>query len=351
MPPPVAAWPAPAAGAMPSPGLPAAPPITPWPAAGTGEAPPHPTRDLDAGGTGAMEPYARLPEGGPLPPGTMPADSGRAGAAPPPAQSWPGFGDAERPDLGAFLPATCGAVAGTTGSDLRADAGSPVGLLQAGDAHSPVGQDGPAGLPARGGPAPEPEGSRPEAPPGFASEAAGGAIPWPWGGGGRVDLPPEALGGFPFARPATGGAHGSPGQIRDHAGDGPWQEAAGNQAPVIQGGAARAIAVPENAAGPFHLPHATEPEGAPLAWRIAGGPDAARFAIDAATGALSFRTAPDHEAPRDAGRDNVYDLLVEAADPGGAAALQAIAVTVLDQAVEGVRDLSDPGGWDLLFRM
>jgi len=66
-----------------------------------------------------------------------------------------------------------------------------------------------------------------------------------------------------------------------------------------------------------------------LSWRIAGGADAARFQIDAGTGALSFVSAPDFEAPTDVGGDNVYDVVVEVSD-GTNVDTQAIAVTVGD---------------------
>ena len=46
---------------------------------------------------------------------------------------------------------------------------------------------------------------------------------------------------------------------------------------------------------------AGDPDGDPLVFSIAGGADAALFQIDAATGALTFKVAPDFEAPADAG--------------------------------------------------
>ena len=49
------------------------------------------------------------------------------------------------------------------------------------------------------------------------------------------------------------------------------------------------------------------------------------------TGALSFLTAPDFEAPTDAGANNVYDVLVQASD-GSLIDTQAIAVTVTNVA-------------------
>src|SRR5439155_1317008 len=56
----------------------------------------------------------------------------------------------------------------------------------------------------------------------------------------------------------------------------------------------------------------------------------ALFAIDATTGALSFKSAPNFESPADAGGDNVYDVTVQAKDKGGLVDTQAIAVTVTD---------------------
>ena len=53
---------------------------------------------------------------------------------------------------------------------------------------------------------------------------------------------------------------------------------------------------------------ASDVDGTAPVYSIAGGADAALFAIDSATGALSFLSAPNYEAPGDAGGDNVYDV-------------------------------------------
>ena len=45
--------------------------------------------------------------------------------------------------------------------------------------------------------------------------------------------------------------------------------------------------------------------GATQTYSIVGGADAAKFTINASTGALSFVTAPNFEAPTDAGGNNV----------------------------------------------
>ena len=67
-----------------------------------------------------------------------------------------------------------------------------------------------------------------------------------------------------------------------------------------------------------------------VTWSITGGSDAAKFAIDPATGALTFLAAPDYETPADAGTDNVYDVIVTAKDTANNTSSQSVAVTVLN---------------------
>ncbi|WP_198919885.1 VCBS domain-containing protein [Pseudomonas chlororaphis] len=64
-----------------------------------------------------------------------------------------------------------------------------------------------------------------------------------------------------------------------------------------------------------------------LSYSIAGGADAAKFSIVTSTGALSFISAPNFEAPTDSGTNNVYDVIVRASD-GTLFDDQAIVVTV-----------------------
>ena len=66
---------------------------------------------------------------------------------------------------------------------------------------------------------------------------------------------------------------------------------------------------------------------ASLSYSIAGGVDADLFAIDAKTGGLTFKEAPDFEKPADDGGNNVYDVVVKVFD-GLNATKQALAVTV-----------------------
>jgi Ca2+-binding RTX toxin-like protein len=103
-----------------------------------------------------------------------------------------------------------------------------------------------------------------------------------------------------------------------------------NEAPVITsngGGDIAALTVTENTVVVGTVA-ASDPDGTTPTYSIAGGADAALFTIDATTGALAFVTAPNFEAPADAGADNVYDVIVQASDGDGAADTQALAVTI-----------------------
>lgn len=97
-----------------------------------------------------------------------------------------------------------------------------------------------------------------------------------------------------------------------------------DNAPVVTGGP---VSVGENATATGFTATATDADGNAVTFSIAGGADAALFAIDTTTGALSFIAAPDFEAPGDAGADNVYDVNVEASD-GTFTDTAAVAVTV-----------------------
>jgi CSLREA domain-containing protein len=100
--------------------------------------------------------------------------------------------------------------------------------------------------------------------------------------------------------------------------------------PVITsngGGATAAINLAENSAA---VSTVTATAGASYA--IAGGVDAARFTIDAGTGALAFVSAPDFESPTDANGNNTYHVTVSVSDGSGGIDYQAITVSVTDLA-------------------
>ena len=79
-------------------------------------------------------------------------------------------------------------------------------------------------------------------------------------------------------------------------------------------------------------------DNAAVTYTISGGEDAAAFAIDGTTGALSFNAAPDFENPTDTGgASNEYLVQVTATDAAGNTATQDIEVTVEDITVKNVR--------------
>ena len=115
-----------------------------------------------------------------------------------------------------------------------------------------------------------------------------------------------------------------------------------------------AIDYPENSTVSVAQFTATDPEGQPIRWELSGD-DAADFSIS--EGRLTFSVSPDFENPADRNRDNIYEVTVEARDPGFNIAPADVTVTVLNvdepgtvtlssqQPEEGVRviaELADP---------
>ena len=98
-----------------------------------------------------------------------------------------------------------------------------------------------------------------------------------------------------------------------------------NEAPTITSGAAVSFA--ENKTGTVYTVAATDPDaGATLTYSLTGT-DAARFNINSTTGAITFKSTPNYEAPTDAGANNVYDVTVRASD-GTNITTKAVAITV-----------------------
>lgn len=106
-----------------------------------------------------------------------------------------------------------------------------------------------------------------------------------------------------------------------------------DHAPVITsngGGAAASISIYENFTAVTTLTATDGDLPSPtLTYSIIGGADAAKFAVNSSTGALTFLVAPDYEAPTDAGGDNIYDVIVQASD-GTLFDTQAIAISIMD---------------------
>jgi hypothetical protein len=90
----------------------------------------------------------------------------------------------------------------------------------------------------------------------------------------------------------------------------------------------------ENSTGTIYQAAATQAQGAALVWDIAGGADAARFAIDA-SGGLSFRTPANFDLPADQSGDNVYDVTLRVT-AGAEAATRAVQITVTNDR-EGIK--------------
>lgn len=94
-------------------------------------------------------------------------------------------------------------------------------------------------------------------------------------------------------------------------------------APVIT--SVTAASVVENRTVAFTAT-ATDVEGDPISFALSGA-DAGLFNINASTGVVTFRAAPDFETPTDAGANNVYDVVVTASD-GRNSTTQNVAITV-----------------------
>ena len=100
-----------------------------------------------------------------------------------------------------------------------------------------------------------------------------------------------------------------------------------NEAPVITSPSSFAAEENQKRAGTVT---ATDADGNMLSFAIAGGADAARFAIDSQSGALNFISSPNFELPADAGGDNIYDVTVSVSDGIASPVTQDIQVSVTD---------------------
>jgi peptidoglycan/xylan/chitin deacetylase (PgdA/CDA1 family) len=98
--------------------------------------------------------------------------------------------------------------------------------------------------------------------------------------------------------------------------------------------------VQEGVTAPFEVPSTTLAAGRGARWSVAGA-DAAFFAIDPATGTLSFRQAPDTARPAAAGGRNDYELVVQVSD-GRCSAKAPLKVRVLPWNAGGAAGLPLP---------
>jgi hypothetical protein len=115
-----------------------------------------------------------------------------------------------------------------------------------------------------------------------------------------------------------------------------------NEIPAITsngGGTAANLSVVETTTAVTTV-SATDPDaGTALSYSVVGGADQARFQINATTGALAFITAPNFEAPTDAGANNSYEVQVRASD-GTLFDDQTLTVNVTDEP-ENLANLGD----------
>lgn len=75
---------------------------------------------------------------------------------------------------------------------------------------------------------------------------------------------------------------------------------------------------------------ASDPDLDTITYSIAGGADAALFAIGSSSGQITFITTPDFENPHDSDANNTYEITVRADDGQGNTADQLIQINVVD---------------------
>ncbi|MGN7808103.1 cadherin-like domain-containing protein, partial [Ensifer sp. 22521] len=98
-----------------------------------------------------------------------------------------------------------------------------------------------------------------------------------------------------------------------------------NNAPVFTSGTTASFA--ENGTGTVYDADASDADNLGALTYSLSGTDSALFNIDAATGVVTFKAAPNFEAPADGDGDNIYDIVVTASD-GTLATDRAVAITV-----------------------
>ncbi|BBI49682.1 hypothetical protein HORIV_21030 [Vreelandella olivaria] len=98
-----------------------------------------------------------------------------------------------------------------------------------------------------------------------------------------------------------------------------------NEEPTLSANAK--LSVPENTTGTVYTATGSDPENVQLFYTLSGT-DAGLFNLDTNTGALSFKSAPDYEAPADAGGNNIYNVNLTANDGSLNSAPQALLISV-----------------------
>ena len=101
-----------------------------------------------------------------------------------------------------------------------------------------------------------------------------------------------------------------------------------NEAPTITTTGRASFTYRENGKAALHTFRATDPERGNFTWSLSGADDD-DFTISE-TGVLSFASPPDYENPTDSGRDNVYEITVEARDDAFTTGTLQITITVIN---------------------
>ena len=96
------------------------------------------------------------------------------------------------------------------------------------------------------------------------------------------------------------------------------------------GGETASLVVPENttAVTDVQAIDDADAEGNGLSFHIAGGADEGLFAINPATGVLTFVSAPDFRNPTDADQNNIYEVRVVVTDSNSTSDAQDLSITV-----------------------
>ena len=103
-----------------------------------------------------------------------------------------------------------------------------------------------------------------------------------------------------------------------------------NSAPTITSINSASVAENQTSAIDVQATDDSDSEGAGLTFSLSDGADQGLFNIDANTGVVTFISAPDYEAPGDAGSDNNYNIQVTVTDSGSLTATQEITISVTD---------------------
>ena len=103
-----------------------------------------------------------------------------------------------------------------------------------------------------------------------------------------------------------------------------------NEPPEFRRGSTTSFTQPENRTSRLYTYSATDPEGGTITWSV-GGTDGRFFTIDE-RGQFSFKedSPPDFDTPGDDGRDNIYNITIEARDPESNTASLPVTVMVTE---------------------